>query len=256
MSKKIQITMLFVILSLYGMAQNHLNNYKYILIPKKFDFSKSEDQYQLNSLTKFLFNKHGYEAYFLEDELPEDLKNNRCLAVTAEASNKESGLFKTKITILLNDCFGAEVVSSKVGESREKEYDKAFTEAIRAAFETYKTMDYSYLPQEIKPVLIDKVKTQVKDSEKNTGTLDSKIVKDAMLNPDDTVALYYAQPIKNGFQLVNAEPKIVMILLQTSADNVFLVKGKTAIVYKEDGLWYYSENSDELKERKPLNIKF
>ncbi len=30
----------------------NLNNYKYVLVPKKFDFLKEADQYQLNSLTK------------------------------------------------------------------------------------------------------------------------------------------------------------------------------------------------------------
>lgn len=256
MLRKNQLSILFVILSLYGFAQSDLNNYKYIIIPKKFDFSRSEDQYQLNSLTKFLFNKYGYEAYFLEDELPEDLKNNRCLALTAEASNKESSLFKTKINIVLNDCFGTEVVSSEIGKSREKEYDKAYTEAFRAAFETFKTMDYSYVPQERTPVLVDKVKTQVNNSEAKPETTESKPSEEVISNQNDTEELYYAQPIKNGFQLVNSEPKIVMILLETSANNIFLVKGKSAIVYKEDGFWYYSENSDGLKEKKLLNIKF
>ena len=68
--------------------------------------------------------------------------------------------------------------------------------------------------------------------------------------------MHYAQEIKNGFQLVNSEPRIVMILLSTAAENVFIVKGKNAIVFKEDGFWYYSENNGELKERKTMNIKF
>ncbi len=69
-------------------------------------------------------------------------------------------------------------------------------------------------------------------------------------------SIYYAQAIENGFQLVNSEPKIVMVLLNTAAENVFIVKDKSAIVFKEDGFWYYSENNGKLVEKKSLNIKF
>ncbi len=48
MFRKIIFTVLFMLISFYGTAQKDINNYKYIIVPKKFDFSKSEDQYQLN----------------------------------------------------------------------------------------------------------------------------------------------------------------------------------------------------------------
>ena len=68
--------------------------------------------------------------------------------------------------------------------------------------------------------------------------------------------IYYAQKNENGFQLVDSEPKIVMILLKTAADNVFTVKGKDAIVFKKDDKWIYSEHSDNGEIKKVLNIKF
>ena len=41
-------------------SQNELNPYKYIIVPKKFNSIKGEeDKYQLNSLTEFLFDKQG-----------------------------------------------------------------------------------------------------------------------------------------------------------------------------------------------------
>ena len=43
-----------------------LSNYSFIVVPKKFDFQFSDDQYQLNSLLKFLFNKHGFHDYFYQ----------------------------------------------------------------------------------------------------------------------------------------------------------------------------------------------
>lgn len=68
--------------------------------------------------------------------------------------------------------------------------------------------------------------------------------------------IYYAQATENGFQLVNSEPKIVMVLWPTAAENVFLAKGKSAIVFKENGFWYYSENDGTLGEKQQLTIKF
>ena len=46
-------------------SQTNLNNYKYVIVPKKYDFLKEEDQFRLNGLTKFLFEKYGenYKSY-------------------------------------------------------------------------------------------------------------------------------------------------------------------------------------------------
>ncbi|SDI12581.1 hypothetical protein [Winogradskyella thalassocola] len=269
MFKKICFTVLFVIISFYGNAQKSLNDYKYIIIPKAFEFSKGDDQYQLNSLTKFLFNKYGYEAYFI-DEFSDDPTKDRCLALTANASNEESGLFKTKVEFILTDCYNVEIIKSKIGESRLKEFDKAYNEAIREAFETFKNLDYKYAPKEHveakpkaeKQPVVEHI--EVKEKSKITET---KAQPEAKLNeavadtkkPTSTELkseLYYAQSITNGFQLVNSEPRVVMILLNSSAKDVFIVKDKNAIVYKKEGQWMYSENNGTSTSEKVLNIKF
>ncbi|WP_178987586.1 hypothetical protein [Winogradskyella schleiferi] len=268
MFKKIIFTVSFILISLCGMAQKDINNFKYVLVPKSFEFSNSEDQYQLNSLLKFLFNKYGYEAYFANDDLPEELKNNRCLALNSEAIKAKSGLFKTKLEITLKDCFGNTIKTSQIGESREKDYQKAYTEALREAFETFQDLDYSYVGAQ--DTTVESSTAQVDDKKKDGDVVIAKKKADkiideakdvdnetiAVLSKPDTTELHYAQPIKNGFQLVNSEPRIVMVLLNTAAKNVFIVQGKSAIVFKEDGYWYYSENTGELEEKKSMNIKF
>ncbi|NRD24771.1 hypothetical protein HNV10_16070 [Winogradskyella litoriviva] len=269
MLKKIIFTISFILISLFGMAQKDINNYKYIIIPKEFSFSKSEDQYQLNSLTKFLFNKHGYEAYFI-DELPEDVKSDRCNGLRVSVSKEKSSMFKTKVEITVKDCYDNVVLTSKIGESRLKVYSKAYNEALRDAFETFKNLDYKYNAEEKSeaPKVVKEHTTTdaiaVKKVEKNEvktsleGTIKKETPKAIKENGPNKVKreLYYAQEISNGFQLVNSEPKVVMILLNTQAENVFLVKGKSAIVFKEDGFWYYSENDGELGEKQSMNIKF
>ncbi|WP_375235601.1 hypothetical protein [Winogradskyella sp.] len=64
--------------------------------------------------------------------------------------------------------------------------------------------------------------------------------------------ILYAQPTEKGFQLVNVTSKVVMVILKTAAPNVYTVKGKNAIVFKEGNSWFYSENDT----KKLLNIKF
>lgn len=273
MFKKIVCIVSFILVSFYGAAQKDINNYKYIIVPKKFDFSKSEDQYQLNSITKFLFNKYGYEAYFLDDELPEDLKSNKCLALTSDVKEIKGGMFKTKLEIVLNDCYGEVVMTSQVGESRLKAYDKSYNEALRNAFKTYQNFDYNYLP--VLNTIADKpqgeavsVKELEDVGEKNVetkiivapalivGVSENNKETDAGGIKNDSENIYYAQAIDNGFQVVNSEPKIVMVLLTTAVENVYIVKGKNAIVFKEDGFWYYSENDGQLREKKSIHIKF
>lgn len=51
--RKIMIACLVLVNTLLGTAQESLNGYKYVVVPEKFDFLKSEDLYQINSLTKF-----------------------------------------------------------------------------------------------------------------------------------------------------------------------------------------------------------
>ncbi|MFK7834472.1 MAG: hypothetical protein AB8B52_14450 [Winogradskyella sp.] len=260
MFKKIIFAVSFIVLSLLGNAQKNINYYKYVIIPKSFEFSKGEDQYQLNSLLKFLFNKHGYEAYFL-DELPEDLKKDRCLGLMAEVSNDESGMFKTKLGIALKDCFENVLMTSKIGESRLKQYDKAYNQALRDAFETFQNLNYIYTAQESLAQTPKEEKQPVKEMVKveekvAVPSLETETNQSASEIKSEISEIFYAQTIPSGFQLVNSEPKVVMILLSTSAKEVFIVKDKNAIVYKNQGKWFYSENDGVSTLEKEVNIKF
>jgi hypothetical protein len=85
-------------------SQNELNSYKYIVVPIKYDFLKKENQYRVNSYTKYLFDKEGYQAFYQGDGYPDDLRADPCLAVTAYVLN-ESNAFTTKIFIYYKDIY-------------------------------------------------------------------------------------------------------------------------------------------------------
>ncbi|WP_299215900.1 hypothetical protein [uncultured Aquimarina sp.] len=124
-------------------AQQSVNDYKYVIVPEGYMFLKENDGYQLNSLTKFLFKKYGFEAFMRGDELPDDLKKNGCKGLRADVK-KESGLLKTKLIVDLIDCNGEIIFSSKEGTSREKDFKKSYHEALRDAFKDVEYLNYKY----------------------------------------------------------------------------------------------------------------
>src|SRR5574343_1746513 len=137
--KKIVFLMYFV--SLFSFAQG-INNYQYVIVPKKFTDFKTEDKYGLNTSVKLLLQKYGFKAYFSDESFADDTMN-RCDFLTADLSN-ESGIMVTKVRVVLKDCKGNIVYHTELGTSREKQYALAYTQALRAAAKSFETLDYKY----------------------------------------------------------------------------------------------------------------
>ncbi|PQJ22982.1 hypothetical protein [Tenacibaculum sp. SG-28] len=249
---RILSVLLFLVWNGYG--QKTINNYKYIIIPKQFNFVNKPDKYQTSSLTKFLFNKYGFTAFIESDNLPPDLVQNRCIALYVDIL-EDSGMFKTKNTIQLKDCYGEIIFISKVGESREKEYKKAYNEAIRDAFSSIKTLGYQYtIPSQIQKEKKDEeVLLPVASLNKASVINDVSMANNSKGNARQ---LLYAQAIENGYQLIDKEPKKVFEILETSLNDVFILKDKTGIVYKNQGFWiaeFYKQGNLVVEK---LDIKF
>ncbi|UMB61934.1 hypothetical protein MHL31_07000 [Lutibacter sp. A80] len=143
MNKSSLVAFLLILSSTFAFAQKSINDYKYIIIPKQYEFQKSEDSYQINSLTKFLFERAGFTAYFSTDKFPEELANNGCMALKGIINN-ESGMFSTKLNIDLVDCYNNTIFSTQQVKSKIKDYKKAYQVTIREAFEDIEALNYSY----------------------------------------------------------------------------------------------------------------
>lgn len=126
-----------------GYAQNELNPFKYIIVPKKYDFLKEENQYRVNSITKYLFEQEGFETFYQGDDYPEDLNANPCLALTAIVVD-DSGMFTTKLFIALKDCRDKEVYRTSEGRSKIKEFDKTYIDAIKKSFVSIENLNHSF----------------------------------------------------------------------------------------------------------------
>ncbi len=134
---------LLLFLSFSGYSQNTISNYKYVIVPEKFNFLKQKDQYSLNSLTKGLLEYKGFTVYYDNTELPGEVANNRCRALSADVLDK-NGMFTTTLTVVLKDCQGNIIFQSKAGESREKDYRIAYNMALRDAFTSLDPVPYAY----------------------------------------------------------------------------------------------------------------
>jgi hypothetical protein len=111
--------------------EEKLSAFDYVVVPERFDFQYERDQYQFNSLLKFLLNKHGFHAYF-PDELPDV---SRCDGLYADIE-QISGFVWTELNIRFVDCDGILFYQTKTGRSKLKDYAKAYNEALRMAFES------------------------------------------------------------------------------------------------------------------------
>lgn len=288
MKTKLFSTLVACVIITSVFSQSNLNDYKYVIVPNKFDFLKQENQYQLNDLTSFLFKKYGFNVLKEGDTYPNDLLANRCTALKANVI-KESTMFKTKLKVDLKNCNDRVVFTSRLGESREKEFKTAYNLALRDAFKSFEALNYSYVPnskneatiaknnseaknetaQEIQKLKeeiqsLKKKKEEVVTVKKNETKPPTVVISEPITKVEkeqETVIeglsnILYAQDIENGFQLVDSSPKVVYRIKNTSLNNVFLVENKNAIIYKNGDDWileYYLNNS---LMQETLNIKF
>jgi len=136
------VFLFMVVLGTSSVAQN-LNDYKYVIVPKQYEWSRERNQYRINELTVFLFEKYGFTAVMEGDSYPLDLKNNLCSALKADVTENSSMLL-TRLQVTLSDCDSNLLYTSEPGKSKEKEYKRAYYEALRGAFESVKELNYTY----------------------------------------------------------------------------------------------------------------
>lgn len=265
MIKKVSFFLVLLMSSSLFSQQSKINNYQYIIVPDKFDFVKSIDQYQTSSLTKFLLKKKGFKVFLSNENLPKELKNNRCKALQAIVKD-DSSMFTIKSSIELQDCYGKVLFTSDIGKSKEKDYKKGYQEAIRNAFETMADMEYNYNPsieveKEVKKeaAIVKNMGNSVITTVKSTAIVIPNVKIDVVKNETvqkKAIDILYSQPSNNGFQLVNTKPEVVFFILKTNVKDVFILKDKNGIFYKIGKNWvaeYYENNQLIQKE---FQVKF
>src|SRR5690606_22772405 len=134
-----------------------------VVVPERFEFLKTKDRYQINSMMKFYFEKSGFNAY-LADSAP---NANRCDGLYADLEELKA-LFGTKLQLVLKDCNDNEIYRGQEGRSKYKEYDKSYQDALRKAFVSLEAMR---VHQKDVVLLVNR-------------TDDSKVSEEKKLNPE------------------------------------------------------------------------
>lgn len=237
---KKNILILFLFVSLSALAQRSLNDYKYAIVPVKFDFLSEPNEYRLNTITKFNLTKMGFEAFYSNEDLPLETAGERCSRIFVDVE-KISSLLSTKLVVVFRDCNNVEINRSDVGVSKTKEYKNAYPEALNDAFKSLLAFGYNYNGTVYKPESAKKVETPKSSVE-----------------PEDTPNMLFAQPIPNGYQLVDKTPKVVFKIFKTSHPDYFTVQSDAinGALIRKNNEWVLEYYKDDKPVSEKLLIKF
>ncbi len=255
---RIKFLLVALFCAIIGFAQS-INDYKAVIIPLKYDFMKSENQYRLATMTKSNLNKAGFNAFYANEELPADL-SDRCQFLYVDVK-RDNGFLVTKLFVEFKDCYGKIIYTSEVGKSKEKDYETAYRESLAMAFMSINELHYKYSGQAITSTsrtAVTVTAPAVIVAAAPAPTTNNLVV--VAPSPDlKDPNLLYAQPTESGYQLIDKSPKVVMKLLKTSQTNVFIaikdnVQG--SLILKDDGQWYFESYQNDKLVSEKIIVKF
>lgn len=251
--KKLIIALLYV-LSNSAFAQS-LNDYKYALVPDKFEAIRKGAMPRLNAMTKLYMQKYGFETYLASEQQSIDFANTNCNKVYVDVVTN-NGLFSTKVAIVIKDCRGIVLATSPFGSSLQKDLSVAYVEALKDAFDKFTQLQSHQYSHKI---LTDS-NTAVIVPAKMPETRQERLQEtSAQATPSPQSAdLLYAQPIQNGFQLVNSEPRVVYKIYKTSNSDIYAaVKGNISGVFIPKGNeWFFEYYQNDQLVSEKVNVKF
>lgn len=254
MKKQFLFLLLFV--STFSFSQS-INDYKAVIVSSKFEFLKSENQYRLSTLSKFNLEKAGFKVYYSNQNLSQEI-TERCKVLNYDVV-KINHLLLTKLYIVFKDCYDRVVFQSELGVSREKDYEKAYTEALNNAFESVYELNYKYNDKKSDDVkteteTVPAVEKEVVETVKEVVADEIEVAESAFVNQE----ILYAQPITNGFQLVDDKPSVVMKIFKTSNKSCFLAqKGDIqGVLVSKWEQWFFEYYKDDKLISEKINVKF
>jgi len=262
MKRNFLLTLIAILYITLNFAQNSLNAYKYVIIPKTYDFLKEEDKYNLNSLTKHLFSKKGFETLMEDESYPADLIDNPCLAVTTDVLDN-SNLFTSKLNIELTDCYNKVVFTSSQGKSKEKDFQKSYHGALRNAFKSIDELDYSFdtqmvvnkavvaqtqapkvIPKEVPtvsvvPVVSEPVKA-IPSKKSVARSYTNENISFFLIEQNNSLIAYVNQSKDDSYQ----KGEMIATLKKTSLPDVYRISWKNDQGNFEDTTGYFDEEGN------------
>lgn len=245
------IVLLMLLVAGYSFSQS-VNDYQAVLIPMKYEFQKSENQYRLQTNTKYNLEKAGFISFYSNYEIPAQY-DNRCSLLYLDVV-EEKAFLATKLYVVFKDCNGNEIFKSASGRSKEKEYDLAYKDALNDAFKSITKLEYSYNGG----AAVAKTKQVVAANKNANEKVSTASLPVSISNVDPNLNVLYAQPTDTGFQLIDKTPKVVMKLLKTATPNSFIaIKGDVqGVLSLKDNQWVFDSYQNNTLVSEVISVKF
>jgi len=228
---------IFIIFQTSLYAQTDLNQYKYVSVPDRFDFMKTNDQFQMSSLTQFLLTKKGFTVLESIENYPSDLAANSCLLLDVNVE-KIKGFLKTKLEVQFINCKKEVVFRSAIGTSKEKDFKMAYHQAIRAAFDSMEVLNYNY--EESAAINISApIETSTTVLPKPSVQTPSAPIVVASVDPVDLPELPKTLIVSTayGYDITDANGRVLYSIYQTMEEGIFIIDKLPGIAYKRGKRW-------------------
>jgi hypothetical protein len=269
---KIRILFLFLSIASQSFAQT-VNDYAAVIIPLRYHFQKTDNEYRLQTVTKVHLQKAGFKAFYTNEIVPSTI-SNRCDLLYLDVK-KENAFLVTKLYLSFKDCYGTEIYKSNIGKSREKEYLISYKEAFENAFISVSDLKYTYKgnknvetitntvvaksPIEIESNVI--TKTQTPDRALTPSPVPEIVPIVNPLKPKkqfSNIGLLYAQPTTYGYQLIDSQPKVVLKLYKTSLSTSFIATNDAiqGVLVSKDNHWFLEYYQNDVFVSEKVEVKF
>ncbi|RED19674.1 hypothetical protein BD847_3961 [Flavobacterium cutihirudinis] len=251
---KIKLLLVALLVSVIGFAQN-VNDYKAVIVPLKYEFLKSENQYRMSTISKSNLLKAGFQAFYANEEIPAEF-SDRCQLLYMDV-RKDNAFLVTKLFVEFKDCYGKVIYTSEVGRSKEKDFELAYRESLNAAFTSIYALHYKYSGNPVAPATksapVTAAPIAVSAAVVPAATQVSAPVADTS-DPN----LLYAQPTENGYQLIDKTPKVVIKLLKTSRPDSFIAikDGVQGTLNAKDNQWFFEYYQNDKLISEKISVKF
>ncbi|MBP6180924.1 hypothetical protein [Flavobacterium sp.] len=256
---KTRFLFLLVLISSYCFSQS-VNDYKTILIPLRFDFIKTDNQYRLVTLSKFNLNKAGFQAFYNNEPLAKE-NNDRCSLMYFDVV-KENAFLTTKLYITIKDCNGKIIFKSNIGTSKEKDYELAYAEALNKAFISIYDLQYKYNDVgNSNSIAVSKPEVATVPVRITEVVLAQETVKQVVVSQDaiaDNSKILYAQPTATGFQLIDSTPKVIIKVYNTSRKDCFIAvkENVQGVLFTKDNQWFFEYYLNDKLISEKVDVKF
>jgi hypothetical protein len=258
--------LLFALVPFFAFSQS-LNDYKYALIPAKFDFTAEPNEFNMITYTKMYLVKYGFEVFSEADTYSADFASSRCNKIYVDVVKKKN-LFTTIFVIEVRDCQNTILFTSAEGRSKEKEYSRGYPQALRGAFDSFESLNHKYNGTFHSDANSNLAENQSKDLVTSKSIV-SKVeyIEDKLpveqssevLMPNDkNIPILLAKKTENGFLLLDENKRLEFELLKTSQESIFITsynKSNGIFILKgnQSRFEYYVNDTLTVKE---YNVKF